>query len=131
MASLERDPDSGNYRLRFRYGGIQFKRSLDTTSRSEARTRLVRFRETEKFVAQRRIEIPIDVDPAEFLLSDGRLTRPTTPVSDQRSRRRELSAIIRVGSEGPHQSKTAHHREVRPNMREVGPSSLEQSPSLR
>lgn len=36
MASLELDPDSGRCRVRFRYGGQAFKRSLRTKSRRQA-----------------------------------------------------------------------------------------------
>lgn len=74
MASLELDPKSKRYRLRFRFAGRGCKRSLGTTSKREAIAAQVRFEETLRLVESGRLTIPPDTDPIAFLLSDGRAT---------------------------------------------------------
>ncbi len=66
---------SGHYRVRFRFGGQEFKRSLKTTERKEAEGALGRIEETVRLLERGRLEIPSGVDPAQFILSDGKLTR--------------------------------------------------------
>lgn|GEM_PF-5184489 len=46
MASLELDPESGRYRVRFRYHGQPFKRSLRTKSKRVAQASLGQVEET-------------------------------------------------------------------------------------
>ena len=74
MASIEQDPQSKRYRLRFRFAGRGCKRSLGTTSKREAIAAQVRFEETLRLVESGRLTIPPETDPIAFLLSDGRAT---------------------------------------------------------
>ena len=80
MASLEYDVASNRYRLRFRYAGRAYKRSLKTTNQREARTVASRVDETIRLLEHGRLEIPPEADPAAFILSDGKSNgKPTTP----------------------------------------------------
>ncbi len=73
MACLEFDSASGYYRIRFRYGGRPFKRSLKTHDRIEAEGVLGRVRETIRLLERGRLEMPPDADPGKFIVSDGKL----------------------------------------------------------
>ena len=73
MAYLEVDPDSGNYRVRFRYAGRSYKRSLKTKQHREAQAIRGRIAETLWLIERGRLEVPVDADPATFILSDGKL----------------------------------------------------------
>ncbi|MEM9352563.1 MAG: tyrosine-type recombinase/integrase [Planctomycetota bacterium] len=75
MPSLEQDPKSKRYHLRFRYAGREFKRFLKTQDYREALTLQLRMEETQRLVEQGRLIIPPDADPVAFLLSDGRVTQ--------------------------------------------------------
>src|SRR6516165_12363452 len=80
MASLEHDEASGQFRIRFRYGGLSFKRSLKTSDPDDANAALVRLKENLRLVERGRLVVPPDADPATFLLSDGMLTgKPVAP----------------------------------------------------
>lgn len=71
MASLERDPASGKYHVRFRYGGRAFRRSLRTGDVKLARARAGRIAETLHLLQHGRLVIPAGADVAQFILSDG------------------------------------------------------------
>lgn len=71
MASLERDPASGNYHVRLRYGGRAFRRSLRTNSPKLARAQAGRIAETLHLLQHGRLVIPAGADVAQFILSDG------------------------------------------------------------
>ena len=73
MASLHRDEDSGKYRIRFYYGGVEYKRSLKTSSDEEAQAVRSRVEETLRLLERGRLEMPPGADPARFILSDGKL----------------------------------------------------------
>ncbi|QDT91722.1 tyrosine-type recombinase/integrase [Gimesia algae] len=80
MAHLRRDSKSGNYFIRFRYAGRSFNRSLKTPHEYEAEAFRGRIEETILLIERGRIEMPNDVDPAYFILSDGKqLGRPIKP----------------------------------------------------
>jgi integrase len=76
VPSLEIDKRSNHYRIRFRYAGREFKRSLSTSNPRLARGMLARVEETLALIANDRLDVPEDVDPAEFILSDGKRTQP-------------------------------------------------------
>lgn len=76
MASFRQDKRSGRFLIVFRFCGRQFQRSIGTTSQKVARAAAARVDDTIRLIEQGRIDIPDDVDPAEFILSDGRLTKP-------------------------------------------------------
>src|SRR5690349_6559866 len=72
MASLERDPSSGRYKVRFRLHGVRYKRSIKTKDGKEARATIVRLEETIRLTERGRLDLPADADPAIFILSDGK-----------------------------------------------------------
>ncbi len=78
MASLEQDPKSKRYRLRFRFAGQGCKRSLGTANKREAIASQVRFEETLRLVESGRLALPLDTDPIDFLLYEGRSTSTKT-----------------------------------------------------
>ena len=75
MASVEKDPTSGRYRIRFRFQGRQFQRSLKTKARAEALGALARVEDTLRMIERGFVQVPADADPGLFA------TRPqaTTP----------------------------------------------------
>lgn len=80
MASLEHDKTSGRFRIRFRFGGEEYKRSLKVTSEKEADGLRARVEETILLLERGRMEMPEGADPAEFILSDGkRGQKPAAP----------------------------------------------------
>ncbi len=91
MTHIRQDKISGNYFIRFRYGGSSFNRSLKTDIRREANAVRGRVEETILLLERGRIEMPHNADPAEFILSDGkRLGKPVKP------KIRTLSDLFRV-----------------------------------
>lgn len=74
MASLEKRGQS--FRIVFRYGGIKYGRSLETTSERTAQAALARLEDNLHRLQIGTLEIPPQGDLASFLLADGRL-RPT------------------------------------------------------
>ena len=78
MASLRQDPETGIYRIRFRFEGRAYNRSLKTKSLKSARSILGRAEENLQLIARGRLEIPPKADPAKFILSDGKINgKPT------------------------------------------------------
>jgi integrase len=73
MASLQKDNLTGRYRIRFRFGGQEFKRSLKSNSLNNARRTLANVEETLQLIERGQIEIPLDADPAKFIISGGKL----------------------------------------------------------
>ena len=73
MASLEFDELSGRYRIRFRYRGHPYKRSLKTIDAKEAQGVLGRVEETIRLLERGRMELPLGSEPGVFILSDGKL----------------------------------------------------------
>ena len=73
MASLERDPISKTYLVRFRYGGREFKRALGTTNAKLANAMEGRIEETLLLLRNGRLRIPAGCDPVLFILSDGKV----------------------------------------------------------
>ena len=74
MAWLEFDDAAERYRIRFRFDGRQYKRSLKTADGREARAMLGRIEETILLIERGRITLPENADPATFILSDGKRT---------------------------------------------------------
>ena len=73
MASLEFDATCSKYRIRFRYGGKPFKRSVKTNDQTEAEGVAARVEETIRLLERGRLEMPSGADPGVFILSDGKL----------------------------------------------------------
>jgi integrase len=76
MAWLERHPASGCFKICFRRGGRQFKKTVQTTSRSDAEAIRLRLEENIGLVERGRLPMPRQADIATHLLSDGKLTQP-------------------------------------------------------
>lgn len=97
MASIHRDSKSGIYRIHFRCYGRQYMRSLKTKNLREARGSLGRAEETLLLIERGRLEVPVDVDPGDFVLSDGKTESPKTKVVEKRITLSELIAAYEVG----------------------------------
>nr|WP_286178127.1 tyrosine-type recombinase/integrase [Rhodopirellula sp. JC639] len=73
VASIQQDPQSKNFRIRFRYGGRRYFRSLKTTELKVAQSILGRVEDTLRLLEQGRLEIPPKAEPGKFILSDGKI----------------------------------------------------------
>lgn len=78
MASLDKDEVTGRFRIRFRYGGQEFKRSLRVKEAREAEGIRGRVEETIILLERGRLTMPQDAEPATFILTDGKLDRKLT-----------------------------------------------------
>ena len=76
MASLKKHRSSKTYLVCFRFGGRQFTKSLKTKNEKDAIAHKVRIEETIRLIKSGRITLPEDVDPGDFILSDGRIDKP-------------------------------------------------------
>ena len=72
VAFLELDEASGRFRIRFDYGGREFKRSVKTRDEGVAQGILRRVEDIIWLLEQGRLEMPPDAEPGHFILSDGR-----------------------------------------------------------
>ncbi|MCP4175458.1 MAG: tyrosine-type recombinase/integrase [Fuerstiella sp.] len=79
MASIQRDA-SGNFHIRFRFGGQQFRRSLQTKHRRKAEASASHIEENIRLVNEGRLTLPPGADVTTYLLSDGRLDVPVRVV---------------------------------------------------
>ncbi|HWY85513.1 MAG TPA: hypothetical protein VNX28_02250, partial [Gemmataceae bacterium] len=93
MAFLQLDKKSRRYRIRFAYGGQEFKRSIKTENPKVARGIQGRVEETIRLLEQGRLEMPIGADPAVFIMSDGKLAQ--RPVAVRPLTLAELVALYR------------------------------------
>jgi hypothetical protein len=73
MPWLEQHPTSGRFKVCFRWGGQQFKKTVKTTDRGEALAVLKRVEENIDLAERGRLEVPPAADVASFFLSDGKL----------------------------------------------------------
>ncbi|APZ94899.1 hypothetical protein [Fuerstiella marisgermanici] len=85
MASLQTDP-SGNYHVKFRLGGRQYRRSLRTKLRRKAEAAASHVEENIRLISEGRMTLPTSADVPTFLLSDGKLQEQIT-----------LTPVLRVG----------------------------------
>jgi integrase len=76
MAWLEQHPTSGRFKICFRWGGQQVKKTVKITKRSEAEAVRLRLEENIGLVERGRLQLPPEADIATFLLSDGKMTQP-------------------------------------------------------
>jgi hypothetical protein len=63
MVSIEFDETSSRYRIRFRHGGMPFKRSLKTSEEKEPLSILGRVEETIRLMERGRLGLPPDAGP--------------------------------------------------------------------
>jgi len=80
MASLQIDP-SGNYHIKFRFAGKQYRRSLHTKMRRTAESSACHVAENIRLIEAGRLELPDDADIPTFLLTDGKLSHRSQPES--------------------------------------------------
>ena len=73
MASLREDKRTGRFYVMFRFRGRQYQRVLPVGKRRAALATVSRVEETISLIELGRVAIPDDVDPAAFILSDGRI----------------------------------------------------------
>lgn len=76
MVSLECDPANGIYRLRWRFAGRRYRRSLFTTDRDVAEAAKARAEETLRLIKQGFLVVPAWAthdDAGTFILSGGKL----------------------------------------------------------
>lgn len=92
MASLEIDPASGRYRVRFRHAGQEYKRSLRTKSRPVANASLGQVEEALRMLSMGMVELPSDVDEGTFIVSGARVRQQKR----QRSTVQTLEDLFRV-----------------------------------
>ncbi len=87
MASIHRDPRTNTFLLMFRYGGKQYRKSLNTKNEAEADGLRGGVVTTLLELKRGRRTLPPDADLWEFLISDGQRTRkaeaPTVVTLDQ------------------------------------------------
>lgn len=76
MATISKDPQSGNYNVRFRYGERAYRRSLKTPSKKEALSALGRVEETMRLLARGSLLMPPEADPATYIMTGGRVESP-------------------------------------------------------
>jgi len=75
MASLRQSGTNGRFFALFRFNGRQFQRALKTTQRKEAHAQIARIDDLITLIERGRIEVPADVDPGDFIVSDGRMAK--------------------------------------------------------
>ena len=72
MAYLKLDERTGNWFVRFRYGGIQYKRSCRTKNETGAKRIQGLVDETIGLLQTGRLVVPDDIDPATWIVSGGK-----------------------------------------------------------
>jgi integrase len=79
LASVNKDPKSGFYRIRFRYGGRQEHRSLETKNSKEAEAFKGKVETTLLDLKRGRLVLPADADFWSFVFSDGKRGHKAEP----------------------------------------------------
>ena len=69
MASLEYDRISEQFRVRFRFEGCEYKRSLKTGDRKVARGLMGRVEYTLQLIERGELAVPQNADPATFIVT--------------------------------------------------------------
>src|SRR5947209_4157354 len=77
MASIALDPDSGFYRIVFRYGGKQYRRSLKVREGRRADAIRGRVEETLYLLDAGHLAIPEGAEPGNFILTGGKVAEPS------------------------------------------------------
>ncbi len=75
MASLEKDPSSGSYRVRFRFEGKEYKRSLRTKKHRVAHASLGQVEESLRMLEIGLTEIPAEIEEGTFIISGARIRK--------------------------------------------------------
>ena len=85
MASVQLDPASKTYRIRFRHGGKAYFRSLNTKSQAEAEALCGRAESVIHAIDQGFLAVPDGEDPAEFILAGGKSIQPPAVIDRPKS----------------------------------------------
>lgn len=85
MASVQFDPVSKQYRVRFRFGGKAYFRTLNTTSEAEARALAGRAESVINALSQGFLTVPPGHDPADFILAGGKSTQAISVIDRPKS----------------------------------------------
>src|SRR4051794_21431383 len=80
MASIQIDPASRLYRIRFRFGGKGYFRSLNTKSEAEANALCGRAESVISAITQGFVNVPPETDPADFILAGGKSIQPISVI---------------------------------------------------
>jgi integrase len=83
MASYEFDPKTGRARLFFRYNGRQLNRTINVPTDRAADNARALVEETIQDLKRGKLAMPADADPADFLLSGGKVVTKPRPVETQ------------------------------------------------
>ena len=132
MASLEFDPVAKRFRIRFRYNGGTYKRSLKTSNRKDAQAVVERVEETIRLLERGRLEMPSNADPATFILSDGKRISAT----DESSKARTLGSLFKTYRDslppGAKEASTlkAEDRHIKHLKRHLGTNCIVQNVTL-
>ena len=76
MASIQLDAASGQYRIRFRFGGRGYFRSLHTACAAEANALCGRAESVINAIDQGFLILPAGIDPGDFILAGGKAIHP-------------------------------------------------------
>jgi integrase len=94
MANIERDPASGNWRIRIYFEKKQYFRSCDTTDEETARTILGTVHQTIRILKMGVVTIPDGTeDIAEFLMKGGKMPEKTEKV-DRKTLKEAIDAYF-------------------------------------
>jgi integrase len=80
------------FRVIFRHAGVRFTHTLDTTDRQRAETLVGGIEKNLMLISQKLLNVPEGVDFLEFVLSDGRVSRPAVN-ADEKDRPPELLTL--------------------------------------
>lgn len=82
-ASIQCDRASGRYRIKFRFGGVEYQRSTKTPDRRTAEAVKARVEETLCLLTLGRLEVQDGADVAAFVLCYGAGRRRQRPISPE------------------------------------------------
>jgi integrase len=85
MASVQLDRGSNLYRIRFRFGGKAYFRSLGTKSEAEADALRGRAESVIQAIGQGFLTVPPDTDPGDFILAGGKTIQPSIVIEPPKS----------------------------------------------
>lgn len=85
MAWLEQHPSSGHFKICFRSGGMNKRKSLPVTDPKSPRAILLRFEENVALLERQRLDLPASGDIMTFLLSDSKLASSPKPTDANRA----------------------------------------------
>jgi integrase len=106
MATLELDPASKRFRVRFRYGGQEFKRSLRTKQQRIALASLGQVEEVLRMLELGMVTLPPDVDEGAFIVSGARVRKAKLPATFDMTLQQLLDLYEKELPEGAKEERT-------------------------